>query len=177
MIIITGPIHSGKTTMLRELAIKLIVRGITLRGYLSESLRMDGHLYGYDLVTLPSMAAQPFLRLSKRQGGERIGRFTMLPSGLNEAQSLIIRHQGSEWLFIDEIGPLEMAGRGIWPALQSRFGQSSQFMVCVVRESLLAEFLSKTDPPEALTFDIRKTGAASELFEKLAGYPLGNNDA
>ncbi len=49
-----------------------------------------------------------------------------------------------EWLVIDEIGPLELEGNGLEPAISSIFDERKNIsakIVCVIREEILQKFI------------------------------------
>ena len=49
-----------------------------------------------------------------------------------------------DWLLIDEIGPLELNGSGLEPAITQVFAAHQKFngnILCVVRDSILEKFI------------------------------------
>jgi molybdopterin converting factor small subunit len=64
----------------------------------------------------------------------------MLPAGLAKANEIIRRSRAGELLIADEIGPLELEGRGLWSSLQDPLFDDRRRSLVVVRESLLEQF-------------------------------------
>jgi nucleoside-triphosphatase THEP1 len=49
-----------------------------------------------------------------------------------------------DWLVVDEIGPLELEGKGLEPAITQIFSERDNFrgnILCVVRNSILEKFI------------------------------------
>ena len=60
--VLSGPVHAGKTTLLKKLIPALRKNNIPLYGYLSLSLWEDQYLEGYDLYDIRSDTFFPFIR-------------------------------------------------------------------------------------------------------------------
>ena len=54
ILVLTGPVGSGKTTFLKELLAKLQALGVPASGYLSPAVLVDGEPSGYDLLLVQS---------------------------------------------------------------------------------------------------------------------------
>ncbi len=84
----------------------------------------------------------PFLRAEGGPGWQRVGGFSLVPGGLERAESILARDLEAHILVVDEIGPLELAGLGIWPALSAALSVGAMCL-CVVRTTVLEEFSRK----------------------------------
>jgi nucleoside-triphosphatase THEP1 len=147
--VLTGPVHSGKTTFLKKLVTRLKEKRLLLSGYLSEQVVMGQEIDGYDLIELTSGKRQAFLRKSGFQDELlSAGAFYFLPEGLRTAAGIIRSGVEAELLIVDEVGPAEISEKGIWPELS----EVSKRVNCllVVRDRLLPDFISliKTEPEE-----------------------------
>jgi len=138
--ILTGPVGGGKTTFLKAAVGLLRGRGLLLDGYLCERIMDDGQIIGYDLADLCSGGRRPFLRMPGPPGGQKTGRYVLDPDGLAAAETIIGRSRPGALLIIDELGPLELEGKGVWPAAAPVFADSRRSCLAVVRETLLAGF-------------------------------------
>ena len=141
--ILTGPVHSGKTSLLRRLTTELKSRNISVDGFLSLAIKNKNGFIGYDLYDIQKQTSTPFIRTIGEEGWQRIGNYVFIPETLDMAQKIVLSSNPSDLRIIDEIGPLELEGRGIWPALAKAFRLSSQELICVIRKTILDLWLDK----------------------------------
>jgi len=167
MIILTGPVHSGKTTLLKRASAAMMEQGIPVHGFLSESIWDKGQPMGYDLYNLENKKSIPFIRKDGEENWEKIGAYFFLPSGLDEAKRIISSHSPKKWLFVDEIGPLELSEKGLWPALKHSLTVPTLRIICVVRTQILDDFLTRINNPDIHIFDVRMDNVFSLILEKL----------
>lgn len=106
--LLTGPIHSGKTTLLREAVQKLKGENLNVHGFLSEVILKNDRIIGYDLFDLKEEKAIPFIRREGEKEWEQIGSFYLIPKSLAEASKIILRSRDADLLVVDEVGPLEL---------------------------------------------------------------------
>ncbi|MGB9861588.1 MAG: nucleoside-triphosphatase [Candidatus Bipolaricaulaceae bacterium] len=138
-LIISGPIGAGKTLASLALAAHLKKEGLTIGGVVSPRVIRNGETVGYrvkDLRTgkeLLLCAREPF------PGAFPFRRFFFSQKALDFA-NLVLREAAkeAEVIVVDEVGPLELSGRGfalgLWAARES-----SAFLILTVRPSLLSE--------------------------------------
>jgi len=176
MIILTGPVHSGKTSLLKHIDKELMERGILVHGFLSESVWDKDQAIGYDLYNLQNKRSLPFIRKEGEDGWEKIGAYFFLPSGLAEAKRIISNHSPSKWLFVDEVGPLELSEKGLWPALKHTLTVPPQKILCVVRTQILDNFLARIEHPDIHVFDVRMENIFSLILEKLTLFDKSGQD-
>jgi len=142
VLVLTGPVHSGKTTFLKGAAALWDLAGFSVGGFLNETRLAGGKVHGYDLFDLRDRASVPFLRTEGGPDRQRVGGFSLVPGGLERAEGILARDIEADILVVDEVGPLELAGRGIWPALSAALSAGAMCL-CVVRTSVLEGFLAK----------------------------------
>jgi len=116
-----------------------------LGGFLSLSYPEAGELLGYDLLDLTDNRSFPFIRKGGKIEWERIGPFFFIPDTLRRARSLILEDEHSRICFVDEVGPLELKGKGIWPALAQVQRRSTPRFLFSVRTSVLGRLLDKLE--------------------------------
>ncbi len=155
IIILSGPVHSGKTTFVEKSLKRWASRGLAFGGFLSIAVLNTPGDTEYDLLDLKEGRRLPFLRRNGEPDWERMGPFYFVPSTFEIARSLILHARPSELLIIDEVGPLELEGRGLWPALKDVLLNPGLRMLLVVRENILEDFVGKLGHPSALIFDVR----------------------
>jgi nucleoside-triphosphatase THEP1 len=67
---------------------------------------------------------------------------------------------------VDEVGPLELEGKGLWPALKKVIDLPSPDYVLVVRETILENWLGTLGETPVNIFDI----SDKELYPKMVQY-------
>jgi nucleoside-triphosphatase THEP1 len=142
VLVLTGPIHSGKTSFIKGAAAFWDLAGFSVGGFLNEARLDVGRVEGYDLFDLRGGESVPFLRAEGGPGWQRVGGFSLVPGGLERAEAILTRDLGADILVVDEVGPLELAGLGIWPALSAALSVGARCL-CVVRITILEEFCAK----------------------------------
>jgi nucleoside-triphosphatase THEP1 len=164
--ILTGPVDSGKTTFLKRVIEELKRQKIKLDGFLSEGLK-DQEKIGYDLLDLGGGKSVPFIRKSGRQDWQRIGPYFFIPEGLSWAKKIILRSREADVLVVDEIGPLELSGRGLWDVLEKVIFQRVQKFLFVLRREILEDFLKMVGKIEVKIFDIEEEDVFPRLIEEI----------
>ena len=138
VIILSAAKRSGKTT-----ALKKWVQGRSdISGFLSPDV--DG------IRMFENIETGEMIPMEDRNGDLEIGRFVFDSSGFEKVEKSIKKswEEGvSEYLVIDEIGPLEinknLGFHELLLYLQKNMTQNSPILFLVVRDYLLDEFLTK----------------------------------
>lgn len=152
--ILTGPVHSGKTTLLRNVTTQLIHQNIAVDGFLSLYTENKGEFIGYDLFDLKQETRIPFIRKEGKKSWQTIGPYRFIPESLGHAQNIIRRSTKADVCVIDEIGPLELEEKGLWPALNKVIALSMPEFILVVRETILDKWLGRLEEKSVQLFDI-----------------------
>lgn len=135
--ILSGPIRTGKTTRLMKWAAnKKNVDGIFQP--VVDSKRFIYHISSRTLKPLET---------DLEINSIKIGKYFFSKETFQWAQNQIIHSLSTniDWLIIDEIGPLELQGAGLEPTINKIINEAENLkanILCVVRDNLLAEFLS-----------------------------------
>lgn len=140
VIMVTAPLHSGKTTFMAGLCTFLNKKKFSVGGYITPAVFDRGERLGYDLLDLQTHHQIPFLRHHGDPGWKRVGSYFFIPEGLEKAGSILSTFN-SDVCFIDEIGPMELSGGGVWPHIESFLKTDCRPVVIVVRENLAEDFL------------------------------------
>jgi nucleoside-triphosphatase THEP1 len=164
--VMTGSIHSGKTTRLMDLTQDLTGKGIDYSGYLSLSVRKLDRVDGYNMFELPGGNVYPFLRRSCRVCKEKAGPFGLIPETLALAQNMIRNFRQGTVGIVDEVGPLELEGGGVWPALKTVISKPGIDMIWVIRKSILEQWKINLASIPIRTFDFQDRA----LFEEILSY-------
>lgn len=140
LFVVTGKIHSGKTSLLKNLANLLKGKGISISGILSQSIRnKSNEITGYDLMDLKTGEIHPFLR-TDLSGEIPVGRFFLSRKNLREAKK-IFEGTGGDVVFLDEFGVLESKEQGLFPSFCSMIERGIPILIITVRGSLLKRFI------------------------------------
>ena len=166
--ILTGEVHRGKTTWLKQLVQELRARSLRYHGFLSEAVIEGGKAVGYNLYELESRASCPFLQDKGEDGWERTGPFFFIPSGLARAREIIARREADSLLIVDEVGPVELTGRGIWPALERVIRRRGSVSLLVIRKSILEDFLNVLRRERVRVFEFSIAHTAGPLLHEIA---------
>jgi nucleoside-triphosphatase THEP1 len=146
--IITGARDAGKTATAARLAASLREQGVKVCGVISEATVQEGVKVGYTYLDLATGKRAEYAR--RKTGpvppGER--GFDFLDDGMAFGCAAIraAAADGADALFIDEIGPLEMGGDGLWPAIQEALKTIRGQVILTVRPSLVDALCARVQP-------------------------------
>lgn len=156
--IITGSLGGGKTTYAKKLVDIFKAHDINIAGLISEKVRNDSQIIGYDLVNLETEEKEIFLREHTENGSDTIGKFTISPKGLAFGNSVLKSLISSEKTFviIDEIGSLELRNKGWTECLNCLIEKSENHILLVVRDIYLKAVMSKWNLTGAQIFNIHE---------------------
>ena len=165
--LLTGPVHSGKTTTLKKAVLRLKDHALDVHGFLSEAVFEGQERTGYDLFDLKEEKSVPLLRITGDKDWQRVGSYFFIPSGLEKAERILLRAGEADVCVVDEVGPLELTGKGFWPALERVLFPPSAVFLISLRESILEDFRRILEKQEAEVFDVREKDVLSRLTEKI----------
>ena len=171
--ILTGPVHSGKTTFLKKVIRELREKKFIIGGFLSESIWKNNECTGYDLLDLNEEKSFPFIRRTGEKKWQKVGPYFFIPECLDRAKNIIFQNNNADLLIVDEVGPLEQAGKGLWPALKHVIFQSSINCLLVVRINILDNFLEILNNLEVKVFDIQNEEIFAQMINELSTFLLG----
>lgn len=167
VLVLTGPVHGGKTTFLEQSVPVWAAGGLVCTGFLSPAVTGASGERGYDLVEIGTASRRPYLRRTGAPGAERVGPYAFVPAALERARSIIRDAGPSGLLVVDEVGPLELAGGGLWPALRDALRRQDRTVLLVVREEILAGLAAAIAPVVAVVFDVRDAADRQLLGERI----------
>jgi nucleoside-triphosphatase THEP1 len=165
--ILTGPVQSGKTTSLKNTLPILKEKNFVIDGYLSKAVWINREFIGYDLVDLKDLRHRPFIRKQGHEDWEKIGAFFFLPETLDIAKKIIRLGGKKDLLVVDEVGPLELKGKGVWSALEEILMIPERNILLVVRKSIMKDFLEKIQKDDLVVYDIEQTKKPLRVLEPL----------
>ncbi len=134
-VIVAGGVGAGKTESCGSLVDELSRSGLQPGGILSPRVIRDGETVGYRVRDLRSGEERRFIRLSPP--GISVGRYYVVPEALDWSKGVIADSlDGSDVVFIDEVGRLELEGKGLDSAVKSALGSGTQTVLLVRSEFL-----------------------------------------
>ncbi len=143
--IITGKINQGKTTRI----LSIFAEKRAGDGFITPKLFEEGVFRGYSMVRLSSGESMPFIMLDGQEpanwkNATSYGKFVFSEQALAFAASIVdeIIKNGTSPVFIDEIGPLELAERGFYRAFEKIIATGRDVYV-TIRESCVEDMIQK----------------------------------
>lgn len=136
-ILLVGGIGSGKTAAGFRLLSLLRSYGIVVGGILAPRILKGEETVGYSIIDLATNATHPFAGLEPSD--VQIGKFYLSQTGLDVAERTIINASNDcPVVFVDEVGRLEIQGKGHAPAIRQLL-QSNSVPVLLVRDTLVEQ--------------------------------------
>lgn len=158
LIILTGEIQQGKTTLLSRIVDELKLQNIKVRGFLSKVIIEDGKRKGYNLESVEDNQSINLCTTNKDDSRINYGKFYFNKEAFKKGAEIISNSNNSntDLLIIDEVGPLEIGGGGWANAISEKTEQTNFPVLMVVRKNLAEKASRKWD------FDIVKTFKLSD---------------
>ncbi len=154
--ILSGEVHSGKTTAAKKVVQLLRNEGLHPAGFFSAGDTNSPERSAYYLEDVRS--GERKLLCSRHPIGSsfRSGRFNFSVTGITWGKSLLERslHSEIDFVVIDEIGPLEVRDGGWAPAIGNLLARSSIPHIWVVRKRLEHLVLRKWSTGDVCIFDL-----------------------
>jgi nucleoside-triphosphatase THEP1 len=144
IIIVTGEINSGKTTLLEKLVKEEKTKGLTPTGIIARGI-FDGKIkIGFDVIDLSSGISMPLARTDRPfDNGFVIGKYYFSGDAFKFAQDALLNFRPHGVVFLDEAGPLELEGRGHADCLRILIDSNIIRLYVSVRSECLKEFIEK----------------------------------
>jgi molybdopterin-guanine dinucleotide biosynthesis protein A len=167
-LLVVGEPGSGKTSWCREYIDRRRRSGSSVGGILSPAIEKQGQRVGSNALDLLTGQEVPFARVSRYrsfQGGEKIGDYTISRKGISFACRAIKRavEDRCDLVVIDEVGPLELTGKGLMSAVELALASAVNILI-VVRSSL-EEALQSRYPEYEFVVVADLTRSASNMTE------------
>ncbi len=114
VIIVSGDIAEGKTSLLVKLSESLKRRNVVVGGLLSSRIIENKETVGYKLVSVETGEEHNYLRLKENKESEGIGRFDINHSAIDWGRKLLSSQDtlDKDVVIIDEVGKLELEKNG-----------------------------------------------------------------
>lgn len=140
--IITGGVGSGKTTCAKSLIENFQQESISVSGVYSSRVIKNEITTGYDIVTISNNKSEIFLRKKGDSSQQKIGRFYIFDEGLNAGNSEL-QNSNSQITVVDEIGRLELSGKGWFNSVEQIIEKSENHLILAVRDEFVSQIIEK----------------------------------
>ncbi|MDD5067079.1 MAG: nucleoside-triphosphatase [bacterium] len=141
IIIITGKVNSGKTSLMKELVQKEKDAGSSPTGIIAPGIFKAGIKTGYDAKDLTTGRRIRLARLNST------GKFVFYKKGFESSGRALLHFTDPGIVFLDEVGPLELKEKGHAESLRILLDSGLDRLYLSVRDSCLEEvkkrFLSR----------------------------------
>jgi len=171
VILVTGPKHSGKTTLVETAIAPLAGQGVRIAGILARGLWLDGLRVGFDLINLDSGHCTPLARRRTGHHPEHRMMFDFFDAGFlagAEALSLDVC-RAADVVVVDEIGRLEARGDGWAPHLRQLLTLEGSLLILVARLDCMPLIRERFGLYDVPLIDVRDPGALDRLRAALGG--------
>lgn len=171
IVILKGEIHQGKTTFLIRLTELMLKENIKLSGIISPGTFEDGKRSAYTLKFLPKGNELPLAGTTHNESWQPFKRFWFNPEALKQGNEFLIQagNDPEQWIIIDEVGPMELEGRGWSQAMAHLAGISHQKQLWVIRQGIVEKVVEKFKINQPILIDI------NDLSPEEAIKKMGNN--
>ena len=143
--IIAGSVGQGKTTFLINVLSELKNWDIKTGGFYSPRLMENNETTGYDIVDISTGEREGFLRKTEDPGLKSIGKYQLFQDGLNKGITALkaSNNLNSRIVVIDEVGNLELEGKGWASSLDALIHASDHHILMVVRENFVEKVVAR----------------------------------
>ena len=160
-ILLVGGIGSGKTAAGLRLLSLLRSYGIQVGGILAPRILKGEVTIGYSIIDLSNNATHPFAGLEPSD--VQIGKFYLSQAGLDVAERTIINALNERpVVFIDEVGRLEVQGKGHASAIRQLL-QSNSVPVLLIRDTLVEQAVRTFEIADPFIFHSSEIRDVEEL--------------
>jgi len=139
VIIVTGTIGIGKTTVCEKVVNIARSSGYVCGGILTHKAPNESLV----ILDIQSGEKETLASSNSKYGGPRTVRYSFNPDGIDFGIRAIERGVSSDILFVDEIGHLELGGKGFVKSLELVKTEKVRNCVLVIRNQFLSAFLSQ----------------------------------
>ncbi|MFW5488699.1 MAG: ATP-binding cassette domain-containing protein [Desulfovibrio sp.] len=177
VVLVTGSVQSGKSTLVTRLLAELQRAHVSTAGILAEGLWKNDQRAGFDLRDLHDGTVTPLARRdeAKRNGAERDGArhnggltpYTFFPEG-DRAGRLALspeRCANSDVIVVDEVGKLELAGKGWADCLPPLLRLNRPVHIWIVRDYLVEQVIERWNLQNHVVVQANRAGSLQRLIE------------
>ena len=138
---ITGKKGSGKTTFITEVISNLQKEGFKAGGILAPGYWDNNIRSRFDIVDISANERKLLCGMEIENGAEEIGRFKFVGEGLALGSEALSYENvfDKDLVVIDEVGPLELKGKGWAESINELISKCNKILILVVRDDAVEE--------------------------------------
>lgn len=139
VVLITGEIGSGKTTLISAISARLKASGAITGGILASAVYENEVKTGYKIQDVATDMEMQLSHINDTEGLARVGRYFFIPEAIEFGRDALSaeRNRNSQIVLIDEIGAWELQGQGWAGSLNELIINSNMPLIITVRKSFL----------------------------------------
>lgn len=139
VVLITGEIGSGKTTLISGISSRLKESGIKTGGIIAPAVYENGGKTGYKILDVATDQKMLLSHIHDTEGMARVGRYFFIPEAIDfgRAALSVSRNMDSQIILIDEIGAWELQGQGWASSLNELIINCNMPLILTVRKSFV----------------------------------------
>ena len=156
IVIITGSVHEGKSTLAENICMKMKKEEMRVGGFLSKATFSEGNRIGYILKDVDTGES---MQLAATEPGKNTipqGRFHLNPAAFRYGEAIVRKciEKEMELVVMDEIGMMEAEYKGWFNAMETVAPVPCK-KLWVVRQSVLEEIRHQWKVPEESVFSCK----------------------
>jgi nucleoside-triphosphatase THEP1 len=139
VVLITGEIGSGKTTLISAISARLKASGLITGGILATAVYENETKTGYKIHDVATDKEMQLSHINDTAGLARVGRYFFIPEAIEFGRDALSaeRNRNSQIVLIDEIGAWELQGQGWAGSLNELIINCNMPLIITVRKSFL----------------------------------------
>ncbi len=160
VVVLTGRSGVGKTTTLESIVTSLKEESAPVAGLIQPVRYLDGEKVGFEIRDVQTGKETSFAERVKRENGDYGMGFRFIDGGRRLAEQALASTPRDAIVVVDELGPLELRGKGHMVALQKAIAKRPpRLLLLVVRRHLIPTFLSALSATDATIIDVETAGS------------------
>jgi nucleoside-triphosphatase THEP1 len=176
LFLLTGPINSGKSSAVAQIAQRLREEKIAIGGIVSMPIIQSGIKIGFDALCLSTQKTKLLARLkalvrNPTLADLAIGQWIIFDDGLKFCNQQIEEaiQKKPQIIIIDELGPIELQGKGFRPVLDKLLlgEQKLPFHLLLVVRISLVEEIKRLYPNREFTLFNLQENLADVILKKI----------
>jgi nucleoside-triphosphatase THEP1 len=139
VIIITGEIGSGKTTLISGISSRLQESGFRTGGIIASAIYEQENKTGYSILDIASGNKMQLSQITEIEGMPRVGKYFFISEALDFGRNALSveSNREAQIVLIDEIGAWELQGQGWASSLNELIINCEMPLIITVRKSFL----------------------------------------
>jgi nucleoside-triphosphatase THEP1 len=168
VIIITGEIGSGKTTLISGISSRLKESGFKTGGIIAPSVYVQENKTGYTIIDIATGKKMRLSQLTEIEGEPRVGKYFFISKAIDFGRNALSveRNLESQIVLIDEIGAWELQGQGWASSLNELIINCEMPLIITVRKSFLELVVENWMLQSPMVIEA-KDAASEEVFRNI----------